>query len=118
MCKGQGAVDGHDVRQDAELLPGERVSWPASPPESAPITMLSRGILGGDGDRPELAAAYGVQLLQPSLAFLFSGAGTTFHWVGKNRGIEGNTTMRPPGGGLGCSLGASLESGDLGEGPL
>ena len=38
--------------RDAELLPGERVSWPA------PITMLSRRILGGDGDRPELAAAH------------------------------------------------------------
>ena len=57
MCKGQGAVDGHDVLDD-ELLPGERVSWPESPPEPAPITMLSRGILGGDGDRPELAAAH------------------------------------------------------------
>ena len=43
--------------RDAELLPGERVSWPESPPEPAPITMLSRGILGGDGDTPELAAA-------------------------------------------------------------
>ena len=42
--------------RDAELLPGERVSWPASPPEPAPITIRSRGILGGDGDRPELAA--------------------------------------------------------------
>ena len=39
--------------RDAELLPGERVSWPASTPELAPITMLSRGILGGDGERPE-----------------------------------------------------------------
>jgi len=55
LCKGQGAVDSHD--RVAELLPGERVSWPALPPEPAPITMLSRGILGGDGDRPELAAA-------------------------------------------------------------
>ena len=40
------------------LLPGERVIWPASPPEPAPITMLSHGILGGDGDRPELGAAH------------------------------------------------------------
>jgi len=47
--------------RDAELLPGEWVSWPASSPEPAPITMLSRGfrgILGGDGDRPELAAVH------------------------------------------------------------
>jgi len=44
--------------RDAELLPGERVNWPASPSEPAPITMLSYGILGGDGDRPELAAAH------------------------------------------------------------
>jgi len=42
--------------RDAELLPGERVSLPASPPEPALVTMRSRGILGGDGDRPELAA--------------------------------------------------------------
>jgi len=45
LCKGQGAVDGHDVRQGRPATAGERVSWPASPPESAPIT-----------DRPELAA--------------------------------------------------------------
>ena len=44
--------------RDAELLPGERVSWPASPPEPAPIRVLIRGILGGDGDRPELGAAH------------------------------------------------------------
>jgi len=37
--------------RDAELLPRERVSCPASLPEPAPIPMLSRGILGGDGDR-------------------------------------------------------------------
>jgi len=42
--------------RDAKLLPGERVSWPKSPPEPAPITMLSHGILGGNGDRPVLAA--------------------------------------------------------------
>ena len=34
--------------RDAELLPGQWVSWPASPPEPTPITMLSCGILGGD----------------------------------------------------------------------
>jgi len=44
--------------RDAELLPEERVSWPASPPVPASIAMFSRRILGGHGDRPELAAAH------------------------------------------------------------
>jgi len=44
LCKGQGAVDGQDVRQGRRATAGGTGHLPASPPEPAPITMLSRGI--------------------------------------------------------------------------
>jgi len=58
LCKGEALSTVTTYVRDAELLPGEGVSWPASPPEPASIPMLSRGILSGDGDRPELAASH------------------------------------------------------------
>jgi len=57
LCNDQGAVDGHDVRQGRRATAGGTGQLAGVTPEPAPITMLSRGILGGDGDRPELAAA-------------------------------------------------------------
>jgi len=63
VVHGQGAVDGHDVRQGRPAT-----ARGTGQLKLAPITVLSRGILGGDGDRPELAAAHNCCL--PLLAFI------------------------------------------------
>jgi len=58
MCKGQGAVDGNDVRQGRRATAGG-TGQPAGVTPGAGShhnAQRSHGILSGDGDRPELAA--------------------------------------------------------------